>query len=84
MPQDNEEPHERDGGEGYSHSSRNMGVHGLMRAYIGKKMFRRAWNENLNNLLKVFDTLTAMCQLTTAEKLSDTLRHANNADGERV
>lgn len=47
---------------------KSMGIQGLMKAYTGKKLFSGEWSENLNNDLKVYDTLTAMCQLTPDEK----------------
>lgn len=40
-----------------------------MKAYYGNKLISGDWDENQNNDLKIYDTLTRMCQLTDDEKL---------------
>lgn len=61
--------------DGMHHSScdRIMGVHGIIRAYNGIRLFGGNWDENLTNYLKFLDTLAYMCNLTPQEKLAGML-----------
>lgn len=42
-----------------------------MKAYIGKKSFSGACSDNLNNYLKTYGTLSAMCNLASDFMLND-------------
>lgn len=48
---------------------KRLGINGLMRALIGKPSFSGSWEEDLDNCICVFDTLSTMCEMTETEKL---------------
>ena len=56
--------HQRHIQEGYEYTDdRNrLGMNGLMRAFIGKPTFGGSWDEDLDNCIGIFDTLSLMCE----------------------
>lgn len=51
------------------YNDRSLGINGLMKAFKGKKPFTGSWEEDLDNCLGVFETLSDMCQITEAQML---------------
>lgn len=47
---------------------RGLGINGLMRTFFGKENFSEKWDEDLDETISVFDTITAMCEMDGEEK----------------
>lgn len=41
----------------------------MMKDFTGKPSFSGAYEEDLDNVLSIFDTITDMCEITPEEKL---------------
>lgn len=54
--------------ENGSSRQHGLGISGLMKAYHGKPMFTGHWEEDLDGCLNVFNTLSAMCEITPKQK----------------
>lgn len=45
-------------------------ITGLMRAFKNKSIFGGNWDENLDNCIKIFNTMAEMCEVLDEEKLN--------------
>lgn len=41
----------------------SLGISGPMNSFIGKKTFGANWNEDLDSMVSIFDTMVDMCQV---------------------
>lgn len=48
---------------------RGLGISGLMKAFVGKPTFSGSWEEDLDNCINVFNTLSSMSEISSEEKL---------------
>lgn len=61
---------EREDGKENTHQGKpGLGRNGLMKAYIGKEVFKGVWEEDLDNCIKVYETLSRMCKVDKEEML---------------
>lgn len=47
---------------------RGLGVNGLIKAFVGKKTFSGAYDEDLDDTLIIYDTLSDMCGVYIKQK----------------
>lgn len=66
-----DEGHHRNGGAEGKESKwdRTLGMTGLMRSYHGKQTFAAGWDEDLDNSISVYKSLSNMCEVSDSEKL---------------
>lgn len=48
---------------------RGLDISALMKAFLDKPVFSGSWEENLDNVISIYDTFAAMFVVTAAEKL---------------
>ena len=48
---------------------KGLGINGLMRAFGTKKRFSGSWDEDLDDTISIFETLSNICELSDEEKL---------------
>ncbi len=49
-------------------TTRSLGIHGLMKAFTGRKKFSGVFDEDLNSCLEVYEIMARMCHFTDAQK----------------
>lgn len=59
----------RDGTSAHGHYNKGLGMNGLIRAFVGKPTFSGAYDEELEGIISVFETLARMCDISEDEKL---------------
>lgn len=47
-----------------------LGVYRLVRSFTGKSTFSRSWEEDLDSIISVFESMARMCLVTTEDKLN--------------
>lgn len=50
-----------------------LGIQGLMKSFAGKKTFSGFWEEDLDSIVSVFDTMGSMCEVGDKDKLKTIL-----------
>lgn len=51
----------------YVSERRGLGIHGIMNYFMGKPTFSGAYDEDLESIIGIFETMADMCGITEEE-----------------